>query len=168
MSTTRQMDAVDAILAQWQQERPDLDCSPMGPIGRIKRCEMLLAPRVDAAFAPFDLVRWEFDMLATLRRAGAPFILTPTQLFSTLMVTSGTLTHRLKLLEKRALIQRLPNEQDARSMQVQLTASGLALIDKAVEAHVENERQLLAELTPETLAALNDALSRLMAVLEKP
>ena len=92
-------DAVDRILAQWQRERPDLDCSPMGPIGRLKRCAMLLEPRVEAAFVKHGLVRWEFDMLATLRRAGEPFVLSPTQLFSTLMITSGTMTHRLKALE---------------------------------------------------------------------
>jgi hypothetical protein len=67
------IDAVDRILAQWQRERPDLDCSPMGPIGRLKRCAMLLEPQVEVAFTRHDLVRWEFDMLATLRRAGAPF-----------------------------------------------------------------------------------------------
>jgi hypothetical protein len=86
-----------------ETERPDLDCSPMGPIGRLKRCAMLLEPRIEAAFMRHDLVRWEFDMLATLRRAGEPFMLSPTQLFSTLMITSGTMTHRLKALEKRGL-----------------------------------------------------------------
>lgn len=64
-------------LAQWQRERPDLDCSPMGPIGRLKRCAMLLEPQVEVAFTRHDLVRWEFDMLATLRRAGAPLYFRP-------------------------------------------------------------------------------------------
>ena len=100
MDKSPPIDAVDRILAQWQRERPDLDCSPMGPIGRLKRCAMLLEPQVEVAFTRHELVRWEFDMLATLRRAGAPFILSPTQLFSTLMITSGTMTHRLKALEK--------------------------------------------------------------------
>lgn len=81
MCTNRQSDAVDAILAQWTRERPDLDCRPMGPVGRLKRCMMLMEPKVDAIFARYDLVRWEFDMLATLRRAGEPFELSPTQLF---------------------------------------------------------------------------------------
>lgn len=104
MDKSSQADAVDRILEQWKRERPDLDCSPMGPIGRLKRCALLLEPRVESAFIRHDLVRWEFDMLATLRRAGSPFILSPTQLFSTLMITSGTMTHRLKALEKRVLL----------------------------------------------------------------
>ena len=129
-------DAVDAILAQWARERPDLDASPMGPIGRIKRCAALIEHRLDTNFAQFGLSLWEFDMLAALRRSGAPYRLSPTELFSTLMVTSGTMTHRLKRLEASGWIARVPNALDARSMLVELTESGFALIDRAVELHV--------------------------------
>lgn len=167
MDKLPQADAVDRILEQWKRERPDLDCSPMGPIGRLKRCAMLLEPRVEAAFIRHDLVRWEFDMLATLRRAGEPFTLSPTQLFSTLMITSGTMTHRLKALEKRGFIHRLANPQDARSMLVALTPEGRERIDLAVETHVENERQLLAGLSAEQRQRLNDALTVLMRLLEE-
>ncbi|NIF23737.1 MarR family winged helix-turn-helix transcriptional regulator [Candidatus Pantoea multigeneris] len=160
-------DAVDAILAQWQRERPDLDCSPMGPIGRLKRCAVLLEQQLEPIFADFDLSMWEFDMLATLRRAGAPYCLSPTDLFSTLMVTSGTMTHRLKRLESRKLICRQPNANDARSMLVQLTDEGLALIDRAVEKHVENERRILALLSPETLNSLDQTLKTWLNSLEK-
>lgn len=166
MGTERQPDAVDVILGQWHRERPDLDVAPMGPIGRINRCSALLQRRLDEAFAAFQLTHWEFDVLATLRRSGAPFRLAPTALFSALMVSSGTMTHRLKGLEARALVQRLPHPDDARSMLVQLTPDGLALIDRAVEAHVENEHRILAALKPSDLAALDARLSRLLAVLE--
>ena len=167
MDKSPPIDAVDRILAQWQRERPDLDCSPMGPIGRLKRCAMLLEPQVEVAFTRHELVRWEFDMLATLRRAGAPFILSPTQLFSTLMITSGTMTHRLKALEKRGFICRLPNPEDARSMLVALTPEGRELIDKAVESHVENERQLLSGLSAAQRQQLDEALTIFMRLLEK-
>lgn len=163
---SRTPDAVDAILAQWQRERPDLDASPMGPIGRIKRCAALLEQQLEASFEAFDLSLWEFDMLAALRRSGAPHRLSPTELFSTLMVTSGTMTHRLKRLETRGFIERVPNEQDARSMLVQLTPAGLALIDRAVPAHVENERRLLSALRADVLAQLDSHLSTLLLSLE--
>ena len=166
MDKSPPIDAVDRILAQWQRERPDLDCSPMGPIGRLKRCAMLLEPQVEVAFTHHELVRWEFDMLATLRRAGAPFILSPTQLFSTLMITSGTMTHRLKALEKRGFITRLPNPEDARSMLVALTPAGRERIDEAVETHVDNERQLLAGLSDCERQQLDQALRVLMRLLE--
>lgn len=166
MSMDRPTDAVDAILAQWHRERPDLDVSPMGTIGRIKRCAALLQRKLDETFAIYGMSSWEFDVLATLRRSGTPYCLAPTALFSTLMITSGTMTHRLKGLEQRGLVQRLPNPDDARSVLVQLTPDGLALIDRAVEAHVENERRILASFKPADLAALDARLSRLLAVLE--
>ncbi|BAP45210.1 MarR family transcription regulator protein [Pseudomonas sp. StFLB209] len=162
----RPRDAVDTILEQWHRERPELDTTPMGPIGRINRCAALLTPRLEAGYAAYDLSVWEFDMLATLRRSGAPYCLSPTALFSTLMVTSGTMTHRLKRLETRQLIERVANPDDARSLLVQLTAQGLALIDRAVESHVENERRLLETLPADVLVELDASLSRLLRVLE--
>lgn len=163
---SRQRDAVDDILDQWKRERPDLDASPMGPIGRLKRCTALLEERVNGGLEPFGLTRWEFDMLATLRRSGRPFCLSPTELFSALMVTSGTMTHRLKGLESREWIRRVPNERDARSMLVQLTPKGRALIDRAVKAHVDNERQVLSALPAGEVAGLDLHLSALLRALE--
>ena len=162
----RQHDAVDVILDQWRRERPDLDPAPMGPIGRLKRCAALLEGRLEAGFASYDLSVWEFDMLAALRRSGSPYRLSPTELFSTLMVSSGTMTHRLKRLETRGWIERLADEEDARSMLVQLTRKGLALINRAVESHLDNERRLLAALPAESLAVLDAQLSALLLTLE--
>lgn len=170
MKKTRQRppDAVDTILDQWAQERPDLDTSPMGPIGRIKRCAALLEQHLELCFARFDLNIWEFDMLAALRRASAPYRLSPTDLFSTLMVTSGTMTHRLKSLEAKGWIERVPNAQDARSMLVQLTHKGRTLIDHAVEAHIDNERQILSALPAAAIAELDIRLSELLLSLDAP
>jgi DNA-binding MarR family transcriptional regulator len=166
MGVKRQADAVDGILEQWRRERPDLDVTPMGTIGRIKRCAALLQRKLDETFVAFGLTSWEFDVLATLRRTGAPYCLAPTALFSALMITSGTMTHRLQRLEASGLVQRVPNQHDARSVLVQLTPKGLALINRAVAAHVENERQILASIKPFDLAELDTRLSMLLAVLE--
>ena len=161
------MDKIDAILAQWQQQRPDLDVGPMGPIGRLKRCAALLQPKLDRVFTEFGISFWEFDVLATLRRSGEPYCLAPTELFSTLMITSGTMTHRMNQLEKRGLIERLANPDDARSKLVKLSDEGLQLIDKTVEAHIENERQIVAELSEKQLQQIDDSLRTLLAVLEE-
>ncbi len=166
MAAERQLDAVDAILAQWHRERPDLDVMPMGLVGRVKRCAVLLERRLGETFALFGLNNWEFDVLATLRRSGAPHRLAPTALFSTLMITSGTMTHRLKGLESRGLVERLANSEDARSVLVQLTPAGLELIERAVTAHVANEHRILASLKPADMALLDDRLSRLLTELE--
>ncbi|WP_374339473.1 MarR family winged helix-turn-helix transcriptional regulator [Leeia sp.] len=161
-------DAVDHILAQWQRERPDLDTSPMGTIGRIMRSAALLEARLEVIFADFGLCAWEFDMLATLRRSGAPYRLSPTAMFSTLMVTSGTMTHRLKSLEARGLIERIPNAQDARSMLVQLNQAGFELIERALEAHVANEHRILSTLPVPVIQTLTEQLSTLLQALEGP
>jgi DNA-binding MarR family transcriptional regulator len=166
MGAKQRADAVDAILEQWCRERPDLDVSPMGTIGRVKRCAALLQRKLDETFSAFGMTSWEFDVLATLRRSGTPYCLAPTALFSALMITSGTMTHRLQRLEAGGLVSRVPNRNDARSMLVQLTPAGLELIDRAVEAHVENERKILAPIKPVDLAALDARLAELLAVLE--
>lgn len=138
----------------------------MGPIARIKRCAALIQPKLDETFAQFGLSHWEFDVLATLRRSGEPCCMAPTALFSALMVSSGTMTHRLQRLESSGLVQRLPNENDARSMLVQLTAAGRALIDRALDAHVANERDILAALSPQACEKLDQMLRTLLLVLE--
>lgn len=159
-------DSVDVILKQWYQERPDLDVSPMGPLGRMKRCAMYLEQRIELGIAQFELSLWEFDMLATLRRSGHPYCMSPTELFSTLMVTSGTMTHRLKRLESRHLIERVKNSEDSRSSLVQLTNDGLDLINMAVEKHVENERKILSELPEGVVESLDTQLSIWLKILE--
>ncbi|KAA8998468.1 MarR family transcriptional regulator [Affinibrenneria salicis] len=166
MSKQRPCDKVDTILQQWRRERPDLDVSPMGPIGRLGRCAALLRRRLDRTFTDFSMTSWEFDVLATLRRNGQPHCMAPTALFSDLMITSGTMTHRLQRLEGSGLVRRVPNSKDARSMLVQLTPAGLALINRAVEAHIENERTILSALPAADLAALDDHLSALLLALE--
>lgn len=166
MSNERAMDAVDTIVAQWRRERPDLDVASMATIGRLKRCAALLQRRLDATFAEFGMGAWEFDVLATLRRSGAPYCLAPTALFSAMMITSGTMTHRLQRLEASALVERVPNPADARSLLVRLTPAGLELIERAVAAHVDNERTILSPLNPAELALLDSGLIKLLAALE--
>ncbi|KAA3651008.1 MAG: MarR family transcriptional regulator [Proteobacteria bacterium] len=168
MNGPTQGDAIDTILAQWRRERPELDLAPMGVIGRLARCAALMQRELETAFSAFGIGRGEFDVLATLRRAGAPYCLSPTALFNSLMITSGTMTHRLQGLEARGWIVREPDPADARSKRVKLTPAGQALIDKAVEAHLENERRILAPLDTASRSALDAQLARLLAVLEPP
>ena len=167
MDENQRKDAVDLILKQWARERPDLDVTAMGTVGRMKRSSALLQRRLEQVFNEFNMSGWEFDVLATLRRSGAPYCLAPTALFSALMVTSGTMTHRMQRLESAGLVERVANPDDARSKLVQLTPEGLALIDKAVEAHVANMTAMLAPLSEDELAALDKGLNALLRVLEE-
>jgi DNA-binding MarR family transcriptional regulator len=152
------MDRAAKAIEQWARERPDLDVTPMLVLGRLNEASALIArDRLAPLFAHFGLQAGEFDVLATLRRSGQPYALTPTALYEATMVTSGAMTNRLDRLEKAGLILRGPHPNDRRGIVVQLTERGLALIDEALTAHVANEHEILAGLAQterETLALL--------------
>lgn len=160
-------DPVDKILAQWQRERPDLDVSPMGIVGRIGRLAKHLERAMQETFSDFGLTLGDFDVLATLRRSGQPYQLSPTELFHTLMVSSGTMTHRIDRLEQAELIQRNPDPSDRRGMLIALTAQGLNVIEKAVEAHVVNEHRVLSVLEGAEREALAQLLRKLLVSFEE-
>jgi DNA-binding MarR family transcriptional regulator len=155
-------DAVDRIIEQWGRERPDLDCRPMGIIGRISQLqrEVFLAQR--ATFARHGLDAPSFDVLAALRRAGPPYQLTPTALMRTALVTSGAITQRLDRLEERGLITRERSEADGRAVVVTLTGGGKAALDAALPDHLETERQLLDGLSTGERDQLAALLRRLL------
>ncbi len=162
------MDAVDKILAQWQRERPDLDVSAMGLLGRLGRLHAHLRRDLDLNFARHGLSAANFDILATLRRAGEPFALSPGDLLATAMITSGTMTARIDQLEKMQLVLRVPNPQDGRGVIVQLTPAGRALVDAAVTTHVATQARLVAALTADERAALDGLLRQFLGHFEAP
>jgi len=159
-------DHVDMILNQWHQAMPELDPSPMAVIGRMGRLDKLMTDELNQLFRQFGLNFGEFDVLATLRRSGEPYRLTPGQLLETLMLTSGAMTNRLDKLEQRQLIQRMPDPEDRRAVQVQLTEQGLELISKAVVAHVENEKRMLSALSASEQQQLAGLLKKLLLARE--
>lgn len=158
-------DAVDAILAQWARERPDMDASPMGVVGRISRAQQLLGRELKEFFAERGLETWEFDVLATLRRHGAPYELTAGALLKAAMVTSGAITNRIDRLEGKGLVERVRDGQDRRSVRIRLTSRGLAVVDELVGLHVANEERLLAALGPADRERLAGALRTLLESL---
>lgn len=160
-------DPVDKILAQWAKERPDLDVSPMGLIGRTTRLASHLRKAIGKTFAEFGLQPGEFDVLATLRRAGQPYQLSPTELFKSMMVSSGTMTNRIDRLEKAGWVQRIPDKRDRRGTLIQLTDKGFSLIEAAVTAHVANEHRILAGLTTQEKEQLCQLLSKLLLPFEE-
>ncbi|MCU0566792.1 MAG: MarR family transcriptional regulator [Oculatellaceae cyanobacterium Prado106] len=160
-------DLVDDILAQWQQERPDLDVSPMGIVGRMGRLSRHLERAIQKVFSDFELHAGEFDVLATLRRSGKPYQLSPTELFNTLMVSSGTMTHRIDRLEQADLVKRIPDPGDRRGTLIQLTKKGFTVIEQAVTAHVANEHRLLEVLDASEQETLAQLLRKLLIAFEE-
>jgi DNA-binding MarR family transcriptional regulator len=158
-------DAMDVILEQWARERPDLDCSPMGVIGRISQLqrEVFLAQR--ATFARHGLDAASFDVLAALRRAGKPYQLTPTALMRTALVTSGAITQRLDRLEEKRLITRGRSDTDGRAVVVTLTDEGWTAVETALPDHLESERGMLAGLSDDERDQLAGLLRRWLVTL---
>lgn len=140
------LDSVDSILAQWKNVRPDLDCSSMGVIGRLRRTSNTWKTKMDKVFKEHGLSSIEFDILATMRRSD-PSGITPTELYKTLMLSSGAVSTRLEQLVKGGLVERISSEQDRRSCKVTLTSKGVELINTALNAHVENMDNMLNALT---------------------
>ena len=160
------LDHIDRILAEWRRERPELDTTAMGLIGRLLRAAQL----ADAALA--DRLRQDglqegwFDILAALRRAGAPYERNPSALMDTVMVSSGGMTKRLDRLAEAGLIERRPDADDRRGTVVRLTRKGRVVIDAAVETHLAREAALLRPLSAPERKSLDLILRRWLAALE--
>jgi DNA-binding MarR family transcriptional regulator len=159
-------DHVDRVRKQWHEVRPDLDTAPLAIVARVGRTAAYFDQAVNALFGERGLNRGSWDVLASLRRAGPPYELSPTQLYRGLMRTSGAMTNRLHRLVAAGLVERRPDPQDGRGVVVRLTPRGLALVDELAPLHLSNEQRLLEGLSAADLAALEDILRRLLRRFE--
>ncbi|GHY56173.1 transcriptional regulator [Vibrio cholerae] len=153
-------DKVDAILAQWRSVRPDLDCSSMGVVGRLRQTNGIWKTKLDQVFDGFGLSCIEFDILATIRRNDRE--ITPTELYQTLMLSSGAISTRIEQLVQRGLVQRVASEQDRRSCKVTLTEQGIELVDQALNTHVANVDGMLSVLTEQERKQLGQLLKKIL------
>ena len=154
-------DGVDVIIEEWRRERPDLDASPIGVIGRVSRLARELEQRLEVVYREHGLEPGWHDVLATLRRSGPPYQLRPTEFAGALMLTSSGTTKRLDRLEQAGMITRGPDPRDRRGTLITLTDAGRALIDGVTEAHLANEHRLLSALTDAEQRQLADLLRKL-------
>ncbi|MEV8373142.1 MarR family transcriptional regulator [Kribbella sp. NPDC056861] len=159
-------DHVARIQAEWARERPDVDVSPQGVIGRLHRLGGHLTDELCVVYRRFGLSEGEFDLLAALRRAGDPYERAPGELARFTMVTTGAMTKRIDRLEQAGLVTRRPALQDGRGRVVGLTSAGRELIDQAFTEHMLNEQRLLAALTGEEAAQLEQLLTTWLARVE--
>lgn len=160
------MDKLDLVVKQWHQEKPHLDTTPMALIGRLLRISKHLETRITQCHKRFDLTFGEFDVLATLRRAANDSCLTPSELISALLLTSGAMTHRLDKLNEKELIVRSHSELDRRSVTVALTDQGRLLIDEAIEQHVALLKELVSVLEESDKQLLNTSLTTWLGQFE--
>jgi DNA-binding MarR family transcriptional regulator len=160
-------DHVDHVLAEWRKEQPRLDTSPVAVVARLGRAAALLDRGMNANFARYGLNRTDWDVLASLRRVGAPYRRSPTELYRALMRTSGAITHIVDRLEADGLVERIPDPADRRGLLVRLTRKGRALVDRAGPTHLDTERRMLAALTKQEQVELARLLRKLLIGLEQ-
>lgn len=162
------LDSVDKIVEQWAGERPDLDTAGFSVVARVLVLAGHLERRISEVLAPKGLSLWGFDVLATLRRQGEPFRMTPTELSRAAMLTSGAMTNRLDRLEEAGLVRREHNPEDRRGVFVVLTERGRVLVDEAVALRFEEASDAVAGLEPGEREALAALLRRLLLAVESP
>lgn len=160
------MDEVDRILEAWGRETPDLDVGPLQVLSRVTRLARHLDLTRKDAFAVHDLDVWEFDVLAALRREGAPYELSPGQLIQQTLSTSGTMTNRIDRLAQRGLVERLPDPRDRRGVRVRLLPRGRDAVEGALADLLDHERRILAVLNERECSETADLLRRLVAPFE--
>lgn len=160
-------DHVDAIVEQWGEERPELPTTALALAARIVRLQRFLDDRVDASLVASGLNRGEMNVLATLRRAGPPYELNPTELYQGLLLSSGAMTNRIDHLEEGGYVRRIPDHEDRRRVRVALTTTGRELIDTAMDQNVAELERHLGFLDMDDHEQLAALLRRILVQFER-
>lgn len=158
-------DPVDRIVEQWSAVHPDLDTAPMAILGRVHRISREAGERVERHFRAHGIGRGDYDVLASLRRAGDPPVLTPAHLRSSLLLSSAGVTGRLDRLERAGLVARGPDPADGRGVLVELTDAGRELVDRLVVEDMANEAAWVAALGERERRTLDRLLGKLLAAV---
>lgn len=162
------LDHVEQRRQQWARELPDVDTVGMAVLGRARWITLSVRPPIESVFARFGLDAGEFDVLATLLRSGRPYRMRPTDLFQSLMISSGGLTNRLARLEAAGFVTRPPSEADSRSLLAELTPAGRRVAEAAFREDMQVEADLLRGLTKAETRQLALLLSKLASSLAPP
>jgi len=159
-------DQVGRIIQAWQRERPDVDVSSIGIITPVVRLAAIVMDHRAHVLATHGLEQSHLDVLATLRRSGAPYRLTAGELSRRCRVTAGATTQRVQAMEVLGFVERVREEPDRRTVHVQLTPEGLARLDGIFADVMAGDESLLAGLAPRQRAGLEELLRAWLAVLE--
>ncbi|MGI6852271.1 MarR family winged helix-turn-helix transcriptional regulator [Mesorhizobium sp. 1B3] len=162
-----ELDRVGRGMALWQRERPDIDCSGKAVVGRILHLHDIILRAVDRALAPHGLKYPTYAVLATIRAYGAPYRMSPSDLLSTLLLSSGGLSNLLRRMEEDGLIRRMADKRDGRGVIVELTEKGIAAADASMADHAAVERELSACLPPELHETVARGLGLMITVAER-
>jgi len=153
-------DAVDDILEQWSEERPELDTTSLGVVIRVMSLYRAFVRQAAGALEPLGLELFEYDVLSALRRQGKPYSLPATRLASATGLSSGAMTNRVDRLEERGFVRRRRARKDRRGVVVSLTASGRRAIDKAIQLRLDAADESLRSINAKERRELVDLLRK--------
>ena len=164
--TEERNDWTDRLLSSWTEVEPWFEGGIYEVTARISRIALHIARHQEEVFGRFGLNRGDVGVLSALRFAGPSKQLSPTQLFKGLMISSAGITSRLDRLEKRGLVRRERHPNDRRGVLVELTDEGRRVLDQAVKANTDAERELIATLDAHEARDLASLLKKMLAGLE--
>jgi len=159
-------DLIDSLINEWQQERPQLDSSAMEIVGRILKLSKILEKSASKALSSYGIHYTDLDVLATIKRSGTPYELTPSQLIKSVLITSGAMTALLNRLTKLELIYRSQDSKDGRIKLVGLTPKGSKLIDKAIETRFNEAKDSISVLNKKENTELSALLKKLLISMD--
>lgn len=157
-----QNDIIDVLISEWKRERPDIDASSMAVVGRLIKLGKALEKSAGKALQDSGIYYTDLDVLATLRRSGEPYELTPKELMQSVLITSGAMTALLDRLTKLKLIYRSPDEKDGRIKRACLTIKGKEVIDKAIEVRFKEADESISALNKQEKDQLAHLLKKLL------
>jgi len=155
-------DIIDVLINEWKDQRPELDASAMGVVGRILKLGKVLEKRASLSLKDSGIHYTDLDVLATLRRSGKPYELTPKQLMQSVLITSGAMTALLDRLCKLGLIYRASDKKDGRIKKAGLTKKGIKIIDKTIEIRFKEANSNIAMLSIKEKKDLSRLLKKML------
>jgi DNA-binding MarR family transcriptional regulator len=167
MSTKR---GLKDFIDEWRRERPDVDLTAFSIAAAIKQIDLQTETEFRRLAADFDIGPGDLRVLFALRRSGVANPRRPTDLFQSLLVTSGAVTKQVDRLEAQGLVERLADPSHRRGFLIRLTRRGVRVADAAIEAICSNQTTIGA-----AIAALSDQerkvgerfLQRLLTLFEE-
>lgn len=157
---------VNSVLKKTAENWPGSNQGISPEILRIHRVHEYLHHNLCEVLVDFGLQAADFGALETLRKEPPPHCLSPTDLSSAMLFSSGGLTKVLNRLTHAGYIERLENPEDKRGKLVQLTDAGKELIERVIEVLHQQEREKMSVLSDAEKLELNKLLNKVLAVWE--
>lgn len=162
----KKIDLIDKLIADWNLECPELNVDAMHVVGRIIKLGKQFEKRAGERLKQVGIHYTDLDVLASLRRSGSPYQLSPKQLMTSVLLTSGAMTALLNRLTKLELIYRIPDKTDGRIILAALTDKGKLLIDEAIKLRFDEAKNSIKFLSQNEFENLSFLLRKVMVYID--